>query len=155
MHGESEVAGSAFSGPTLGVKKKFGKITVGNTLKTEMDPRVLGALKFIESSPIQIVSIDATAAALCISASRLRHLFKEHMGVSFHQYLMAVRLSKAHDLIHDTDHPVIHITRLIGGQDLSHFTRDYKRAYGVTPGAHRRKKHNALPAMAGRVGLVQ
>ena len=155
MHGESEVSGPAFTDPTPRRKKRFGKFAAAKDLKTEMDPRVLRALKFIESSPIHMVSLDTTATVLCISPSRLRHLFKEHTGISFHQHLMRVRLSKAHDLIRNTDHPVMHITQLIGGRDISHFTRAYKRAYGVTPGAHRRERHDARPAMDDRVGLVQ
>jgi AraC-like DNA-binding protein len=104
-----------------------------------MDSRIVSALNFIDSTPIHLVSVDTTAAVVCLSSSRFRHLFKEHVGISFHQHLIRVRLSKAHNLIHSTDQPVARIGQLVGSRDVSHFTRDYKRAFGVTPGAHRRR----------------
>ncbi len=111
----------------------------GERHQRSMDPRISRALSFIESSPTHLISIEITAASVSLSSSRLRHLFKDHMGISFHQHLMRVRLSRAKTLLHSTDHPVARIWQLVGDRDISHFTRDYKRVYGVTPGADRRR----------------
>ena len=124
--------------------------------RSGMDPRIERALKFIESNPTHLLSIDVTAASVSLSSSRLRHLFKAHVGISFHQHLIGVRLSRAKKLIHTTDHPVAHIWQLVGDRDISHFTRDYKRVYGVTPGADRRRRRvHTLPPETAASRTVQ
>ncbi len=102
-----------------------------------MDQRIATILDFIRSSPIDAVSLESAAAIVWISPSRLRHLFKEHVGVSFHKYVINVRLERARYLLRTTNCTVEQIAAMLGIQDRSHFAHIFKRAYGVSPGAAR------------------
>lgn len=99
--------------------------------------RIKTVLEFIESSPIEAITLEAAAEVLRISPSRFRHLFKDYVGVSFHQYVIGLRLERARHLLRTTSYTVERIAGMLGIQDLSHFARDFKRVYGISPGATR------------------
>jgi AraC-like DNA-binding protein len=67
-----------------------------------MDRRIETVLEFIASSPIH-ATLESAASVVWISPSRLRHLFKEQVGLSFHKYLISVRLERARYLLRTTD----------------------------------------------------
>jgi transcriptional regulator GlxA family with amidase domain len=103
-------------------------------ISSGMDRRIEAVLEFIESSPTDAVSLDSAAAVALISPSRLRHLFKQYVGWSFHKYVMTVRLEQASDLLRTTTFTVERIAAMLGIQDRSHFARIFKQAYGISPG---------------------
>lgn len=106
--------------------------------------RIKAVLEFIESSPIEAITLEAAADVLRISPSRFRHLFKDHVGISFHQYVISLRLERARYLLRTTSYTVERIAGMLGIQDLSHFARDFKRVYGISPGATRCVVANVL-----------
>jgi AraC family transcriptional regulator of arabinose operon len=73
------------------------------------------------------------AAALNISLSRLRHLFKQQTGISFCRFVKNVNLDYAKTLLVSSRLSVKEITVKCGFNDVSHFVRDFKAAYGKTP----------------------
>ena len=111
-----------------------------------MDRRIETILEFIASTPIDAVTLESAAAVVWISPSRLRHLFKQHVGMSFHKYVINVRLERARYLLRTTNCTVEQIAAMLGIQDRSHFAHIFKRAYGISPGASRTVRLKSLPA---------
>jgi len=111
--------------------------TAGTPAEAGMDRRIETILEFIGSSPIDTVTLESAAAVVWISPSRLRHLFKQHVGMSFHKYVINVRLERARYLLRTTNCTVEQIASMLGIQDRSHFAHIFKRAYGISPGAAR------------------
>jgi transcriptional regulator GlxA family with amidase domain len=109
-----------------------------------MDRRIETILEFIGSSPIDTVTLESAAAVVWISPSRLRHLFKQHVGMSFHKYVINVRLERARYLLRTTNCTVEQIASMLGIQDRSHFAHIFKRAYGISPGAARGGRGRSL-----------
>lgn len=89
-------------------------------------------------------SIEKLANSVNLSASHLLKLFKTEVGVSPVQYLRLLRLEKARELLEETFLQVSQIGFEVGMPDQSHFTRDFKDQYGLTPSAYR-KQHWAKP----------
>jgi transcriptional regulator GlxA family with amidase domain len=114
--------------------------------------RIKTVLDFIETSPIEAVTLESASAVLRISPSRFRHLFKDYVGVSFHKYVISLRLERARHLLRTTSYTVERIAGMLGIQDLSHFARDFKRAYGISPGATRCVVANELIARSSQNG---
>ena len=108
-------------------------------LESDRDPacRINTVLDFIHTSPITAISLDSAAALVFLSPSRFRYLFRQRLGAPFHQYVMSVRIKRADYLLRSTNYSVAQIAGMLGMQDKSHFMRDYKRAYGISPGARR------------------
>jgi AraC-like DNA-binding protein len=105
---------------------------------TWTDPRIQIVLDFVDSSRSQETSIEAAAAVVFLSPSRFRHLFKEQVGMSFHAYLIRLRLERVRYMLRTTHFTVAQIAEMLDIQDLSHLMRDFKRVYGISPGAMRK-----------------
>lgn len=95
------------------------------------DTRVLLALYLIHSS--LTFRISEIAVKLNLSTSRLSHLFKQELGFPPGSYSRRLRLARAKGLLETTLLSVKEITVEIGCNDVSHFVRDYKSFYGLTP----------------------
>jgi two-component system response regulator YesN len=114
------------------------------------DCRIRPLLVFIEVMPIKNVSIDAAASIMQMSTSRVRHLFKQCVGESFHKYIIATRLRQAKDWLDSTDQTVAEIADRLGVQDISHFRRDFKRVYGQSPATYRESRYSLPPHSENR-----
>jgi transcriptional regulator GlxA family with amidase domain len=126
-----------------GMSEQVYSPAVPNTIG--MDRRIETILEFIGSTPIDAVTLESAAAVVWISPSRLRHLFKQHVGMSFHKYVINVRLERARYLLRTTNCTVEQIAAMLGIQDRSHFAHIFKRAYGISPGAARTVRVKPLP----------
>jgi transcriptional regulator GlxA family with amidase domain len=73
------------------------------------------------------------AQSINLSASRLRHLFKDETGASLAQYLKTQRMRKAKQLLETTFLNVQEIMLQVGIKDKSHFVKDFKKANGLAP----------------------
>ena len=60
-------------------------------------------------------------------------LFKEKMGMTFHQYCLLLRLQKAEELLLRTPDKIIDIALECGFNNISYFNRTFKTHYGITP----------------------
>ena len=90
------------------------------------------------------LTLDKLAQTVNMSTSRLRHLFKDEVGATPTQYLKDLRMQGARKLLENT---LLHIKRVmmnVGVNDESHFSRDFKRAFGVTPKQYRVRYNSTL-----------
>jgi AraC family transcriptional regulator, arabinose operon regulatory protein len=102
-----------------------------------MDHRIVKALAIIDGDGRRGLSLAALAAAVSLSASRLRHLFKKEVGVTPTQYRRSLRLRHATELLKTSHVSVKEVVYVVGAGDVSHFTRDFKRCCGQTPTQYR------------------
>lgn len=105
----------------------------------ERDSRVVAALQLLESQ--RSLPLKQAALTVNLSESRLRHLLREALGTAPHRYLKRRRLLRARELAEGTFLSIKEITLEAGFNDLSHFLRDYKAAFGETPTETRRKRN--------------
>ncbi|HWQ35676.1 MAG TPA: helix-turn-helix transcriptional regulator [Blastocatellia bacterium] len=82
--------------------------------------------------------IEEIAQAVNLSASRLRALFRIETGLTPAEYHKQIRLEKFRELLETTNLTVSQILAELSIEDGSHFLRDFRRVYGITPLEHRR-----------------
>lgn len=76
----------------------------------------------------------AEVAALCrLSPSRFCHVFRAEHDVSFGQYLLQYRLARACQRLSEPNALAKEVAYAVGFNDLSYFTRAFKRQLGVCP----------------------
>lgn len=98
------------------------------------DLRVTAALRLIQS---EFNDHDLTVANLArrlrLSPSRLRQLFAAELGSTPKSYIREVRLARARTLLEHSALSVKEVMAAAGFNDPSHFSKDYKKRFGVLP----------------------
>ena len=102
-----------------------------------MKAKVEAVIDFIEDNLHQDLSLVELARCVNLTPSHLCYLFKTHKGVSPMQFLKTYRLEKACELLETTLLSIKEITAQVGVKDESHFMRDFKKSYSVTPSQYR------------------
>lgn len=84
------------------------------------------------------------ARAVNLSPAHLRYLFKAETGMSVMQYQKKLRMEEARRLLESTFLSGKEIMIRIGITDESHFVRDFKQSYGMTPAQYRARHRNEV-----------
>jgi transcriptional regulator GlxA family with amidase domain len=98
-----------------------------------MDRRIKRVIVLMEDQFHRELLLDEMAETVRLSPSRLRHLFKEEIGVTPAQYLKSLRMQRAREMMATTFLSVKEIIHRVGMKNKTHFARDFKKTYGVTP----------------------
>ena len=104
-----------------------------------MDRRVELVIEQIEADVSRAWDTARLAAEVNLSASRFRHLFKEETGVTVTEYLRERRLERAEVLLRTTFMTIKEVLSESGFTSMSHFVQYFKRRYGLTPTAYRKR----------------
>jgi transcriptional regulator, AraC family len=111
------------------ITQLLGLDTVENTLRDERISQVLEYLRSLDEVPEDITA--QLCAKVCLSPSRLSHLFKENVGISLHRYLALDKMRKGY--IHFQKYGNITEASMRAGFDSpSHFAATCKRMFGIS-----------------------
>lgn len=99
-----------------------------------LDSRVQAVLALAQHTPARTMTIATAAAAAGLSASRVAHLFVAHTGVPFRRYLLWLRLIDAITEL-PTSRSLTTAAHRAGFADSAHFTRTFRRMFGMPPSA--------------------
>ena len=102
-----------------------------------MPERVKRVIELMRGDPSRTFSLGEMADSVNLSPPYFCYLFKSVTGVPPARYLKSLRLEHAATLLTTTFLSVKEIVRRVGCTDESHFVRDFKRVYGVTPSEYR------------------
>lgn len=94
------------------------------------------------------IPLAELARAAGFSAPQFVRLFKNTMGCTPHQYVMAARLERAKELVLESQHSLSVIAELTGFANQAHMTGAFVRAFSTPPGEMRRTSRTA--SMAGK-----
>ena len=103
-----------------------------------MDRRIELIASKIKANTAAPWDIPALAALVNLSPSRFRHLFKQETGTTPAQYLKEFRLRRAEKMLRTTFLSIKQILEQVGIASNTHFVRDFRQKYGMTPTAYRR-----------------
>jgi len=81
------------------------------------------------------LTVDFLAREVGLSSAHFARAFRETIGRAPHQYLLTLRLERARRLLDAPDAVLSDVAQRAGFADQAHFTRLFKREFGVTPGA--------------------
>ena len=101
-------------------------------------PRWLAlAVEYLHAHRLDAVQLGDVARAVGVSPSQLAHGFRERLGTTPGEYLRRLRVEWAAARLLDRDSSIAEIALRAGFYDQSHFTRVFRRQYGITPTAWR------------------
>jgi transcriptional regulator GlxA family with amidase domain len=102
-----------------------------------MDHRIVAVISVMRSRIGQSLTLQDLAASVYISPGHLSHLFKEEVGMPPAQYLKSLKMNEAKRLLQSPSMSVKQVVLKLGIKDKSHFERDFKKIFGVTPAQYR------------------
>lgn len=93
------------------------------------------------------LSLAAIAVDAGVDRSRLTREFRRHFHASIGEYVRAIRVRQAWELVACSDLPLCEVAAECGFADQSHLTRAFRRAYATTPARLRFDPASAVPSM--------
>ncbi len=81
----------------------------------------------------QTITVDDLAAEAAMSKSHFNRVFKETLGTTPMQYVMAYRIEQAIRMLSEPDQSFAEISAACGFADQAHFSRSFKKITGQTP----------------------
>jgi AraC-like DNA-binding protein len=96
---------------------------------------VTAVIRYVRDRMCEPVTVAELAEQVFMSPSAFSHLFREVTGMAPYQFVKTMRLDRARVLILEEGLGVGEAAREVGYTSLSHFINEFKRHFGVTPGA--------------------
>ena len=113
-------------------------------MEPTVDTRIARALDVMQHQIAEPWTIRTLASVAGLSPSRFAHLFRRATGTSPVRFLHSLRMTRACQLLEETALPVREVMHLVGWNDPSHFSRDFRRRFGVGP-----RRYRVMRAMNG------
>ncbi|MFY9213052.1 MAG: GlxA family transcriptional regulator [Aestuariivita sp.] len=90
-------------------------------------------LQIMENNIEDPLTPDEIADLVSLSNRQIERLFGTHLNCSPKKYYLQMRLDKARDLLRQTGLSVTEICVACGFRSISHFSKCYRRAFGISP----------------------
>ena len=123
------------------LRDHYRSLTVGGENSASRNTEPLLILQHIKSN-FATATLAATAEMFHYNSAYLSRMLKQTFGRSFTEIRSEIRLTKARQLLLETDMPVDRVSESVGYEGLSHFHREFKKRFGFSPGEYRRKTIN-------------
>ena len=102
-------------------------------IETRTRKLLVAAEEYMRNNFNKSVTIDDTAKYLSIDRRSLYNLFIKHSGISPKQYLNNIKISRATDLLLNTDKNISEIAEIMGYKDPFQFSSFFKKQTGLSP----------------------
>jgi AraC-like DNA-binding protein len=101
-------------------------------------PRALRRVQdYIDAHLSEDINVQVLASLVGLSSCYFARAFKQSVGTTPHHYLMERRLRFSKKLLIETELPLAQIAVESGFSDQSHFSRRFRRVFGITPRSFR------------------
>lgn len=96
-------------------------------------PVKAGLQEFMNHHRLSVLPLEELATLSGRSLSTFNRDFKKVFNISPHRWRLAQRLDKAHEMLTSTTKKSSDIYLELGFKDLAHFSRAFKKAFGIPP----------------------
>jgi len=95
------------------------------------------ALKLMDSNPDGTATLVSVAERLQIHPNYLSKIFKQETNESFSEHLIKQKMNTAKRMLRTTNKKVYEIAGSVGYKDVGHFTKVFKKNFGISPSEYR------------------
>lgn len=135
----------AIGGLTLTLLAELRRTLAGYQPGREMAAWLRKAVTLLHQRYREPLHMGRLAREVGVHPVHLSRAFRRAFGVTMTEYVRDLRVHVAAEALLATPDPLPRIARSVGYHNLGHFTRSFKRATGVTPGAYRSRTRDSGP----------
>ncbi|MBB3110758.1 two-component system response regulator YesN [Paenibacillus phyllosphaerae] len=95
------------------------------------------ALQYMKANYHTDLSLEKVASVVYLNPVYFSQLFKQKTGSGFKEYVIALRLEQAKQLLMNPKLKLAEVCERIGYQDMRHFSQVFRKKYAVTPSEYR------------------
>ena len=100
-------------------------------------PLIARSLRYIKSNYTRKIKLTDISNELHVNPTYFSALFSQEMGRPFTDYILELRISKAKDLLRNTNIDIVDISGASGFENQSYFTKIFRKRTGQTPRQYR------------------
>lgn len=126
------------TGEVIGIAGAMYRIEQQEELSRYLQ-ELLPAVRYMERRYAEAVSMAAMAELTGISATHFNRRFQQLLRMTPMQYLRAVRVQAAQQLLTTTSRSLAEIAQDVGYTDQSHLTKRFREVTKMTPAAYRKR----------------
>lgn len=101
------------------------------------DETITIALQYIRGHFQDTLSLEKVASIVYLNPIYFSQLFKQKTGIGYKDYVTQLRMERAKELLANRGLRVTDVARLVGYDDLRHFTQVFRKNYHCTPTEYR------------------
>ncbi len=117
------------------------KLPVFSDIAEETDERMVAMKNYIQIN-FKTITLEDMAEHFHLSAPYISKYFKERSGETFADYLQSIKMKKAKTYLKNSNMTIENIAYSVGYQNVEHFSRLFKKKYGMAPIQYRNGKTN-------------
>lgn len=110
--------------------------------KENLNPVVRLATAYLANHFAEDLTLEIAAKAVNVSHVYLSKLFRREMGMTFTDYLTALRMEQAKRILAIDSGRIADVAQSVGYRDQKYFGRVFKRLTGTSPSAYLHKLHS-------------
>ena len=107
--------------------------------RLRMQPQMKAATAYMQKHFRDNLLLSDVAAHIGLSTNHCGNLFRKSLGVSFHTFLLQLRLKYACQMLTASNIPISTVAEMTGFNTTEYFFMSFKKALGMTPSAYRAK----------------
>ena len=109
------------------------ELTLFNEHPIIIDSRINKVIRYITDNYCEDLTIEKVSEVTGLHPNYFGVLFKNSTGMSFRQFLTAIRINAAENLLKGGLHSITEVAARCGFTDVCYFSRVYKKTRGIPP----------------------
>ncbi|ASA24059.1 response regulator transcription factor [Paenibacillus donghaensis] len=109
-----------------------------SALLKQMDDPIISKIVNYVSLHYRTVKLEHAAIAVHMNPSYVSTYFKKATGMNFSEYVIAFKMEKAVELLHEHQWKTFEVSEMVGYANVKNFIRTFKEHFGKTPSQYRR-----------------
>ena len=105
----------------------------------ESDLRLQRLESFVQTNFREPISLGRAAEQACLARCYFSTYFRRRAGIGFHRWLTCLRIQQATKALTESKGSVTEVAFQVGFQDMTTFSRSFRRITGTTPLRYRRR----------------
>jgi len=113
--------------------------SAGNSSKSQHIPQLVRDMRsYLTAHYNEKITLNNLANRFNLDSFYLQKLFKRNIGQSPMEFIIYIRMIRATSLLRTSDMSISEIAYTVGIDNLSHFSRQFKKQEGMTPSQYRK-----------------